>query len=48
MKWRILDKLMAGADNFHQELKARKGEKRAKPARFQAARKAKKRKLAPW
>ena len=31
MKWRILDKLMAGADNFHQELKARKGDKRAKP-----------------
>ena len=36
MKWRILDKPIAAADNFHQELKARKGEKRAK------------RKLAPW
>ena len=33
MKWRILDKLMAGADNFHQELKVRKCCKRAKPAR---------------
>ena len=31
MKWQILDKLMAGAENFHQELKARKGDKRAKP-----------------
>ena len=48
MTWLILDKLMAGADNFHQELKVRKGEKRAKPARFQAAGKATKRKLAPW
>ena len=48
MKWRILDKLMAGADNFHQELKASKGENRAKPARFQAASKAKQRRLAPW
>ena len=38
MKWRILEKLMAEADNIHQELKARKGEERAKPARFQAAR----------
>ena len=49
MKWQILDKLMAGAKNFHQELKkARKGDKRAKPAGFHALGKAKKRRLAPW
>ena len=44
MEWRILDKLMAGADNFHQELQARKGDMRAKPA----SGKTKKRRLAPW
>ena len=47
MKWRILDKLMARADNFHQALRARKGDKRAKPARFHASGKAKKRRLVP-
>ena len=38
IKWRILDKLMKGAEGFHQELKARRGEKRAKPARFRTQR----------
>ena len=48
MKWRILDKLMKGAEGFHRELTPRKGEKRAKPARFRILAGSKKRKLAPW
>ena len=47
IKLRILDKLIAGTESFYQEINAKNGEKRAKPARFQAKQKAKKRKLAP-
>ena len=48
MKRWILDKLMAAADSFLQELKARKGDKRAKPACFRASGKANLRRLAPY
>ena len=47
IEWRILDRLLSGADSFYEELKGQKEAKRAKPTRFSAKAKNRKRKLQP-
>ena len=47
IEWRILNKLLLGAENFYEELKGRKEAKRAKPSQFFAKAKGRKRKLQP-